>query len=1198
MRLEELRRALRAAEPNAMLVPPRVLRRVIKHDRKMTSLGLQVPHRLSYAIEATAALDVIEGYELGLEIEAEAALRGTLLLIAEPTPQELAELTRGQLLLKYWRLLFHAKVDQAIDERTHSGALTTADLRDRIAHIGPSAFEEAQSVLKAEEFLLPPRGPRDVYREFAAVFLELRQFVPALAPLYFPAITDPEQVEAVLAEDVDAEQLFEDTRLPNAPDPPAFEGLEASEAEEAEPAGPAWGTCPLPMLTFGRGAVESLSRRARRAADRGNFVRAAIHQARASRFLDPLGPPAEHDPWEGARSALDQLADRLAAALELGPEAARAWREALPALLAPTSEGVWAVETRLLFDLQKLCVDSERPIYTIDLVEWMLSRGKRPIKRLLPFQRQVLAVKHLRSAHWRIRKARVAEPERRRLDGLIASALERAKERLRDACREPIAETLRETGLEPRTVVEHVSFDKIVEELLDMIATRGFLTMGDLRDAIARNQVKLSDLSGAREFLRGDRLLDANRRMAEALDGIYRRGEIYLRWLQRFSSLGFGTPAGRFLTQYVVIPFGGAFVVLFFFDHLLAAASGQLGYGAPPTGLDRMLQAVETATAEAAGESSGAGFGGVTASILESQKTAWLERAEQETGHGPEVGLHLIPKRPGPWAIVTFIAGSFLFGLIHAPWFRSRVVWLLRAVYDVAKSVLIDLPLWIIRQEPIRRLITTRAFQFLWRMLVKPLAPAAFVYVCARIVGAPPDRAVTTAATIFLVVGTFLNLKVGRDMEEIASDYLVHFWKVIHVNIIIALYQLIVDIFGQLLENVDRLLYTVDEWLRFRGGESRLSYVVKGVLGVFWFYATYAIRFIINLLVEPQINPIKHFPVVTVSHKILAPILILMIDPLSRALDNRELATWIWFLTQLLLPGVFGFLVWELKENWRLYRANRTRLLPKVLVGGHGESLPRLLKPGLHSGTLPQLYARLRRAGRRKSRGPGGEARMHRLFEQTHHVEEAVVAFVERELVALLARTRAWGGLAAEAHPLRLSTNRIQVAVRFPELAAEPLCLRFEHDSGWILAGAEPPSWFERLAEPRRLVLQAALAGLYQMGRVDLVRPKIETLLPPETRAYALEDTALTVWLGERYQTEAIYNLAGEGRLYAHIQGPKPHRPPPVLDASDLILSRSILTWERWAETWELERQGRLPPDPFVRPMALSPAAEPTEARA
>src|SRR5207237_4239174 len=81
----------------------------------------------------------------------------------------------------------------------------------------------------------------------------------------------------------------------------------------------------------------------------------------------------------------------------------------------------------------------------------------------------------------------------------------------------------------------------------------------------------------------------------------------------------------------------------------------------------------------------------------------------------------------------------------------------------------------------------------------------------------------------------------------------------------------IVQVFQGVLEAIDRLLYAVDEMLRFRDGQRRSAVIAKAILGVFWFYVAYGTRFIINLLVEPQINPVKHFPVVTVSHKMILP---------------------------------------------------------------------------------------------------------------------------------------------------------------------------------------------------------------------------------------------------------------------------------------------------------------------------------------
>ena len=132
-------------------------------------------------------------------------------------------------------------------------------------------------------------------------------------------------------------------------------------------------------------------------------------------------------------------------------------------------------------------------------------------------------------------------------------------------------------GFHPRNLPERVAYQKLIEELLDKIIERGFLTLGDLRDACSRSNLKIPDLAGPLEFVRGDRLLRTDSALAEELDGVYRRGEIYLRLLQRFSSLAFASPWGRFLTLYVALPFGGAFVGLEGLKHLVQ--HGQRGRG-------------------------------------------------------------------------------------------------------------------------------------------------------------------------------------------------------------------------------------------------------------------------------------------------------------------------------------------------------------------------------------------------------------------------------------------------------------------------------------------------------------------------------------------------------------------------------------------------------------------------------------------
>src|SRR6185295_11077346 len=96
-------------------------------------------------------------------------------------------------------------------------------------------------------------------------------------------------------------------------------------------------------------------------------------------------------------------------------------------------------------------------------------------------------------------------------------------------------------------------------------------------------------------------------------------------------------------------------------------------------------------------------------------------------------------------------------------------------------------------------------------------------------------------------------------------------WERFALVVIVDLFHWIMQIFEQILERFDRLLYEMDEWLRFRGGQGRGTLVMKALLDLGWSFFAYIARFGINLLVEPQINPIKHFPVVTVSHKLILP---------------------------------------------------------------------------------------------------------------------------------------------------------------------------------------------------------------------------------------------------------------------------------------------------------------------------------------
>jgi hypothetical protein len=454
--------------------------------------------------------------------------------------------------------------------------------------------------------------------------------------------------------------------------------------------------------------------------------------------------------------------------------------------------------------------------------------------------------------------------------------------------------------------------------------------MSKLRDVLSRNNLKMPDLAGPGELWHGDWLLRADRTLSRRLDGVYRRGESYLRGLQKASSLAFGTRPGRFLTRFVAIPFGGAMILLEGLKHLLDKLYG----------VEHAAEAVATTATE--------GAAAVPPPPDVTHILSWFDRFHHPVGF---------------WGGII-VVGLVLMGLIHVRRFRQTVADLAIAGWQILRLALVELPRWLWQFSSLRFLWGSRFARWFRQKVLFPLALTVLLWMIFPMLGLY-SPSVTYATLTFIVLAAVLNTRVGRDLEELTTERLHDTWRKLRAHVFLAAFEAVMDFFKRVIETVERVLYAVDEWLRFRSGESTATLLFKGVLALAWSAVAFVVRFALNLLVEPQVNPIKHFPVVTVSHKILLP----MIPTLAGALQTvfsletavaGTIATAVIFC----IPGVFGFLVWECKENWRLYAANRPPQLRPVLVGSHGESVIRLMKPGFHSGTVPKTFAKLRRAER------------------------------------------------------------------------------------------------------------------------------------------------------------------------------------------------------------------------------------------
>lgn len=1087
---DSLAAILSDADPAAVLVPPRILRRVIKLACALTGPGLQVPHRKCLVIGRDALLRIVARHELGVPPERE--LPETLLLLAEMDAARLAALRPDEALRKYWRLLFHARVHAEFARRRADGKLTDADVRQRLARIGRTDLDAAAAVLRQEHLLLPPAGLAEIYEEFAALYLELRHFEPQLLPLYFPLVRF-EAIERVLAEDIDAAALRARTR-------PEGVSETAAVAEalgiRTIPTDAEAGFAPPDSATF-----ERLLKAAGRSRRRGNLVRAALRAERAAR----VGSVEQQAVARRVAAAdLDHLMTRLQKALGLLPAEATIWRQTIAALLVPAARGLWTVEGRFLYDLQKICLDDEREVYAVDLVEWAVTWFRRPLRRHLPHQRLVLVLKHLRRAAGRLPSVRLPADLREQFHGLLHAAVRRGEERTRERFRPAVRSALDEVGLTGTRKAECVSRDKLVEELLDRVVERDLLTMSDLRDAVARNRVKLPDLKNPGEFFLGDKLIRANRALARHLDGVYRRGEIYLRWLQRFSSAGFGTRVGRFLTLFVALPFGGAFALVEMYKevrHLL------VGRHAHPE----------------------------------------LDAAGQAERHAHHLLQDLAP---------TAVVGLFLLGMLHVPPFRKAVIHGVALAWHGVRALLVDLPAVVLHLPLVRRILQSRPYLLLYLFVLKPLTFAAPVGLTLFLAGYDPAYALGGGAAVFIGTCLLLNSPLGSHVEELLADRLVRAWQLLRRDVLPGLYYLIVTVFRLLTERLERLMYAVDEWLRFRTGDSQLSATVKPVLGLAWFVVAYTVRAVINLFVEPTFNPVKHFPVVTVAAKLLFPFF-LVLGPAITAAVTPVLGAWLAPILAgtvlFFMPGFAGFMVWEFKENWRLYAANQPETLRPEMVGSHGETVLRLLRPGFHSGTVPKLYAKLRH-------GAGKKARKQE--EALHHVAGELTRFVERDLLALLERSPRWGcGLRLRPGELELGTNRIRIELRCRDVTDPPLCIDIDEQAGYLLAGVEKVGWLPRLAGEERRTLADALAGLYHLAGVGLVREEVEALLPAGT-SYGVTDAGLVVWSALAPGDEVVYPLK-PGAAAA------PGNGWPALEADRLLFSCRPIRWADWLEVWE-----------------------------
>ena len=1108
------------AQIGAVLVEERVLRRIIKSHRRLRGVGLQVPHEQCYELPRDELATFVEADEVAIDL---ATLPDRVVLISNGRDK----LTSPETWTAAWRSIFHAKIHQAFEERLESRRLTLAAIRERINRVGQTEFDEIRSVLKQEDLLLPQPGglaarasTDDVitYVEFVALYLELREFAPQAIDRTFPALFDTERVDLTIALDLDAKAILAAARPPRAPETPLIAAQRAEEEADTRAA------------IISESAKRSAHKAALSAREKGNRSRAAILHYRAG--MDTAGESDITELVNRLCRALtlsdSELASASASLVALGSEVSEESRRAWVAALRPVAEFAarqsslrFSVGARLLYDLQAAIIVADREVKVVDFFTWALSLGKTAIVRELPATREVKIAKHIHAAVAKIPACGVPSDE---LTEALHEIRERADTNVRAVMRPKIEAALDQVDLHPHSLPERVGEKKLIDELLDRAVAVGRLNIGNLRDALSKNDLKTNDLE-LRELKTGDQLLRADDLLSKSMDGVYRRGEQYMRYLQKLSSLLFGTKIGRFLSLYLLLPALGALGVIEGLQHTA-------------------IKLIE------------------------------LTIADRE--------IHIST----PTTLIS--TGVFIFLLLHVPPFRRLMTWVGLKLWWLIKILFWVGPLAIWRHPIASAYFASRAH----RWVIRPALLGGIAWLCVpadRVVpgiDVPLDYAIAGGAVIAFALA--MNTRVWRVAEERVGDWTVRSGRHVTTRLIPGAVRLIIEIFAKLVDRFDRGIYRVDEWLRFRKGQSGIVVVIKGALGAIWFVITYILRIYINLLIEPTVNPVKHFPVVTVAAKLIIPILPALVEGITnftKPLFGTFAGAFAVF-TVGVIPGFAGFLVWEFKENWRLYRATRTKALMPQGIGHHGESMVRFMKPGFHSGTIPKLFTKLRRAAWKDDER--GVAK-HR--EGLHHVEEAVATFVDRQLVSMLNEVPAFKPTDVAVAHVEIGSNRVQFEMVCPSINNEPMKVRFEQQSGWLVASIPEPGWIAALDDPHRKILEIALTGFYKLSGVELVREQLETALQGDGSApppYDIADEGLLVWPAGAYDCEAVYDLRGK-KLIPTMRGEKFDGGLPDLDKRHALFGREPLYWSVWSTAWQQIARGE-PPMPLLVGPSLLPS--------
>ncbi|MDF1667619.1 MAG: hypothetical protein P1V97_38130, partial [Planctomycetota bacterium] len=664
--------------------------------------------------------------------------------------------------------------------------------------------------------------------------------------------------------------------------------------------------------------------------------------------------------------------------------------------------------------------------------------------------------------------------------------------------------------------IGNVSLQKITNELLDSIIERGFLHYSTLRDTFSRNDYKIRDVRLSR-FFYGDAVIRLNHKLKLALPDLYKAGEVYHRVFHRLSDLFSGTRLGEFLTWYFLLPVGIAIGTLYTLEFTVAKI----------------------------------------AHVITPDYKTFLDFTS---------------------TMSVFLVSVFLAFLLHSKALRRHLVKLLSYFFNGIQFVFYKGPKYFYDSPFVQKILRHKHARNFIDYVLRPTRATALQWLGWWFAQSPQAYSLPLHIAFFVLFAMLLNTSRWKTIQEATGGWFRKGWKNLHHKLLSLLnfVQFLVKTLGDFIEI---LLYAVDERLRYRTGDTKISIAFKCLSMPFWLPTRYLARMFYTTCVDPRLNPAK-LGITIMSDKVLSPFTYGLLVPLEgwfNILLIKEVSAPLALVVSFLPAAFLTFVIWELKENRKLFFLNRPPEITAAPITKQGQTLSDILNPSNYGNTLPAIYAKLRKF-EREAQLTGDWIHSRRQRELLEDINSSLRQFLKREFLPVLSHCVHWKDKPLLISDIRLGHNNI--FVKFDKADSKfTMTLLYEWASGWVRTQVLDQEGSEDLNEDQRHSFESALLGLYKKSGVDLVHSQIEKCLEqfPVPVSHQIIQKGVKVWPSGKMEEAVLYRLEegvpSDPEFSYSLNTPTWNPPKDV----QFYFPNVDLNWQRWTDLWDRKKNLHTP---------------------